>query len=81
MQKLNPDEIPEILPVSRGRNTMLRTQLLQLKVGEALFLPREEWKAKSTPYYVVNYLKRKDGYRFDYGFKTDGTGWLFKRIA
>lgn len=81
MHKVNKDEVPEVLPVSRGRNTLLRAHLLQLEVGETLFLPREEWKTKNTPYYIVRYLKKKNHYQFDYGFKTDGTGWLFKRIA
>ncbi len=80
MHKLENDQIPEHLPISRSKNTMLRVGLLALKVGEVLFLPKDEWRAKNTPYYIVRYIKKTHGYRFDYGFKTDGTGWLFKRI-
>ncbi|MBI1287945.1 MAG: hypothetical protein GC178_10230 [Flavobacteriales bacterium] len=80
MRKLSKDEIPEVLPIVRGRNTMLRVMLLQLEVGEILFMPNEEWKAKSSPRYVVNAIKKKHPHRFEYGKKTDGTGWLFKRI-
>lgn len=81
MKKIEKDEMPAILPVSRRRNTMLRVMLLQLEVGEGLFLPREEWKAKNPPHYVVANIKKSHGFRFDYGFKTDGTGWLFRRVA
>lgn len=80
IRKFSKDETPEILPVTRGRNTLLRAMLLQLEIGESLFLPIEDWKTKNSPYYIVAYLKKKNGYRFEYGFKTDGTGWLFKRI-
>ncbi|MCF8257561.1 MAG: hypothetical protein K9J06_08415 [Flavobacteriales bacterium] len=80
MQKFGKDETPQQLPVSKGRSTLLRAMLLELEVGESLFLPRAEWKTKNGPYYVIAYLKKTTALRFDYGFKTDGTGWLFKRI-
>jgi len=81
IQKFGKDETPQRLPVSKGKSSLLRAMLLELEVGESLFLPREEWKTKNGPYYIIAYLKRTTGHRFDYGFKTDGTGWLFKRIA
>jgi len=81
MRILEDNEIPEVLPVNRGRNTILRAMLLQMEVGQVLFLPREEWKTKNTPRYIVAAIKKKFPHRFDYGFKIDGTGWLFKRIA
>lgn len=80
MPKIPKEEMPEILPVSRKRNTLLRTELLQLKVGEGYFLPRSEWKGKSSPAHVIARLK-KLGIQFDYGFKTDGSGWLFRRVG
>lgn len=81
MKKLNKDEIPEVLPVTHGRNTHLRTMLLQLSVGEVLEMPITEWKTKHGPYYIVSYIKKSHGFRYEYGKKTDGTSWLFKRLA
>ena len=72
--------MPLQLPVKRGRDSYLRGALLGLNVGEGLFLPKEEWKRKNSPAYVVSYLKRTLGLRFEYGFKSDGTGWLFRRL-
>jgi hypothetical protein len=80
IKKLNKDETPSILPVSRGRNTMLRAMLLQLEIGESLFMPREDWKSKNSPFYIIAYIKKTKGFLYDYGFKIDGTGWLFKRV-
>lgn len=76
---LSEEETPAILPISKGRNTLLRAMLLQLEVGQALFLPREDWKTKNTPFYVVSAIKKKFGFQYEYGFKIDGTGWLFRR--
>lgn len=81
MQKLSKEEVPAILPVKRRRMTLLRAELEQLQVGEALFLPRAEWKTKNSPYYIINSIKKKSGLLFEWGFKTDGTGWLFKRVG
>ena len=81
MQKLTKDELPGILPVKRGRMTLLRAELEKLQVGEVLFMPRAEWKTKSSPRYIINAIKKKSGLRFEWGFKTDGTGWLFRRVA
>jgi len=81
MENIPKDAMPAILPVKPGRNSKLRTLLLQLQVGEGVFMPKEEWKRKNTPFYVVAQLKKTKGQRFEYGMKTDGTGWLFRRVA
>jgi hypothetical protein len=74
------EEAPEILPVSHGRNTLLRVKLLQLKVGEYLELPKEDWKTKNTPRYIVAAIKKKFGFEYEWGKKIDGTGWAFRRV-
>lgn len=74
------EETPEVLPISRGRNTLLRVKLLQLKIGESLELPKEDWKSKNTPRYVVGTIKKKFGFQYEWGKKIDGTGWVFKRV-
>jgi len=81
IKKLDKSEVPEILPIRRGKDTLLRTMLLKLEVGETLFLPKQDWKAKTGPYYIVSKIKQKFGYRYEHGPKDDGTGWLFRRIG
>lgn len=80
MKKLGKDEIPEQMPVKRGRDTKLRLMLLSLEVGEGLFMPKEEWKRKNGPYYVIARIKKTHGFRYEYGLKADGSGWLFRRV-
>lgn len=80
MEKISKEEMPQQLPVKRGRDTRLRGGLLALEIGEGLFLPKEEWKRKSSPAFVVARLKKTKGVHFEYGLKTDNSGWLFRRV-
>ena len=66
MEKIDKANLPAILPVSKGRNTLLRAMLLQLQVGEGLFLPRSEWKGKSRPAYIVARIKKTHGFLLFY---------------
>lgn len=81
MKKLEKDEIPALLPIKRRRETTLRAMLLQLEVGEGVFLPFEKWKNKNSPAFVISHLKKTKGLRFEYGKKTDDSGWLFRRLS
>lgn len=81
MEKIDKANMPALLPVKRGRDTHLRVGLLSLQVGDGLFLPKAEWKRKSSPAFVVSRLKKTHGLRFEYGRKADGSGWLFRRVT
>jgi hypothetical protein len=80
MKKIPKEEMPQQLPVKRGRDSRLRGALLELEVGDGLFLPTAEWKPKSSPAFVVARLKKTQNLRFEYGLKPDGSGWLFRRV-
>lgn len=81
MEKISKEDAAGMLPIKRGRDTKLRGVLLTLEVGEAVFLPKEEWKRKNTPYYVVARIKKTHGFLYEYGMKLDNSGWLFRRKA
>ena len=81
IKKLRKDEMPAILPLARKRNTLLRVMLLQLEIGEGLFLPKEDWKAKNGPRFIVAGITKTHGFRYDWGWKADGTGWMFRRTG
>lgn len=80
MEKIESDRLPALLPVKRGRDTKLRLALLGLQVGEGLFMAKEEWKRKNSPYYVVARIKKTHGFTYEYGMRDDGKGWLFRRV-
>jgi len=60
--------------LKQGRQTVLRALLLQLRIGEAVYMKNEEWKAKRSPYEIATRLQKKMGWSITYG-----SGWLFKR--
>ena len=81
MKKIGKDEIPDMLPVRRGRDTPLRVVVLGLAIGEGVFLPKGGWHSRNSPFYVVAHIKKTLGHRYEYGLKPDGPGWLFRRVA
>lgn len=80
MKKLLKEEIPQLLPIKRKKQTKLSVLLMQLAVGEGITLDFTEWKRKTNPKYVVAYIKKTKGMRYEWGENKDGTGWLFRRV-
>lgn len=81
MRIIEAEDMPPLLPLKKGRSTKLRIMLLGLKVGQGLYMDKEEWKAKSGPYYIVARIKKTHGYRYTYTRTADNKGWMFCRIA
>jgi hypothetical protein len=81
MTILNAEEAKDIIPLTKGRETMLSAKLKQLKVGEALVMPTKDWKTKGTPYRVANNIAKRHGWQFEQGRMPDGSGWVFKRVV
>lgn len=80
MKKLSAEEASSIVPLKNSRETLLSAMLKQLQVGEAVVLEAKDWKTKSTPYRVANYIAKRHGWKFEQGRMPDGSGWLFKRV-
>ena len=81
MKKLNEEEASNLMPLKGGRETLLSSQLKQLKIGEAIVLEAKDWKTKSPPYRVANGIAKRYGWKFGQGRMPDGSGWLFKRTG
>ncbi len=81
MEILNEEEAKDIIPLTKGRETMLSAKLKQLKVGQALVLTPKDWKTKSSPYRVANNIAKRHGWQFEQGRMPDGSGWVFKRVS
>ena len=79
MKILTAAEAQDIIPLTKGRETLLSSKLKQLKIGEALLLPTADWKTKGTPYRVANNIAKRHGWQFEQGRMPDGSGWVFKR--
>lgn len=81
MKILQPEELPPLLALKKGRSTKLRVLLLSLEVGQGLFMAKDEWKTKHGPYYIVARIKKTHGFLYQYTKKADDTGWIFVRTA
>jgi len=81
MKKLTKEEATDLFLSGKGRTTKVSAMVASLHVGEALIISREDWKTKSSPYRVVNYLAKKTGRKFIKGRLPDGSGWAVKRVA
>jgi len=82
MKKLSKEEAAKIGIIRQGRTTTVRVQLLQLDIGEAVIVEKGiDWKSKSPPYRIVNYLSKKTNLKFDSGLTPDKKGWIIKRTG
>ncbi|MCF8246460.1 MAG: hypothetical protein K9J37_10735, partial [Saprospiraceae bacterium] len=81
MQILNEEEAKDLIPLTKGRETLVSAQLKQLKVGQALVVTTKDWNTKSSPYRVANNIAKRHGWQFEQGRMPDGTGWVFKRVG
>jgi hypothetical protein len=81
MHILSEEEALQTNIIKQGRNSLLRKNLLTLKVGQVLFLPNKEWQGAHPPYHIARRIAAQTEAKFDYGRKPDGTGWLFKRVS
>ena len=81
MQKLNKEEADKILPVGKGRNTLVSAAVKNLQVGEGLIITRQYWVTKLPPYNTISYISRTTGRQFRKGRMPDGSGWFVQRVA
>jgi len=81
MKKLTAEEAQDMHPLRPGRFTLLYTQLMQMKVGEALIIERgKDWVTKYPPYNTIRNVAKNTGFVFDFGRMPDVSGWLVKRV-
>lgn len=81
MKILEEDEAKDLIPLTKGRETLLSAKLKQLKVGQALIVTPKDWKTTTSPYRVANNIAKRHGWKFEQGRMPDGSGWLFKRVG
>ena len=82
MKKLSKEEADKQGLINHGNSSKLRSHLTKLEIGEAIVINKAtDWKSKTPPYRVVNYLSKTTALRFDAGPTADGKGWIVKRVG
>ncbi|MCG3164567.1 MAG: hypothetical protein POELPBGB_00321 [Bacteroidia bacterium] len=81
MKKLTAEEAKNIIPLKPGKYTLLYSQLIQLKPGEALIITTCDWVTNKPPYETIRRVMKNTGLKLEYGRMPDGSGWLVKRVG
>jgi hypothetical protein len=79
MKKYNSNEDDGFL--FKGRGTRVYQMLMSMKAGETLLIEPTDWKGKRQPYYVINRVAKKNGWKIEAGKSIEGGGWKVKRIT
>lgn len=77
---IQKDLAQSILPLSRGRESVVSAMLKQLQPGQALIVRRSEWKAKTAPTRTARKLEKRSSLKFETGRLPDNSGWILKRM-
>ncbi|MDP6909732.1 MAG: hypothetical protein QF371_09505 [Flavobacteriales bacterium] len=80
MRKLTPEEYQNMNLTGRGRQSEFSRAVMQLEVGEILFLPKAEWKKKYHPGNSVYTISKRYHRKFEILRETNGKGWTVKRL-
>lgn len=81
MKKLSEEEFSKLALTGRGNSSPFYKAIIGLRVGEALFISKEEWKGYKTPTRICRYIeKRFKGVQYTCGRVADGSGWAVKRL-
>jgi hypothetical protein len=81
MKKLTKEEAQRIPRKPVGRNTLVRTYLLNMQPGDIIFLERHEWTWQShQPSYICHEVARTKRWRFTCEQALDKSGWVIERV-
>ena len=81
MKKISQEEFEAMNLVGHGRQSAFSRAVMQLEVGEVLYLPKEEWKKKYHPSKSVYTIAKRHNRKFEVLSEVNNKGWTVKRIT
>ena len=82
MKKLNEEEFSNMLMMSNRKASPFYTAIINLRVGESIFISRKEWKAQKPPTRICRSIEKKYPHvKYEGGRLTDDSGWAVKRVG
>jgi len=82
MKILNEDELGQLSPLGRGKNTNVRIWLARLEVGKTLVIEKgKDWITKNPPYFTVRRYAKRSGRSYTYGKLARDVGWYVTRVS
>lgn len=81
MKKLTSDEYDQLPIRGKGRSSHVFNSIVNLQIGEALLIEKNDWKRKASPSTLVRYIEKNHDMRFTCGSIAGGNGWAVRRIG
>lgn len=80
MKKLTSAEYEQLPIRGKGRSSHVFNSIVNLQIGEALLIEKNDWKRKVSPSTLVRYIEKNHDMRFTCGSIAGGNGWAVRRI-
>ncbi|CAN5354555.1 hypothetical protein BH10BAC1_BH10BAC1_00510 [soil metagenome] len=80
MKKLTSAEYEQLPIRGKGRSSLVFNSIVNLQIGEALLIEKNDWKRKASPSTLVRYIEKNHDMRFTCGSLAGGNGWAVRRI-
>ena len=80
MKKLTQDEYNQLPIRGKGRSSHVFNSIVNLQIGEALLIEKNDWNRKASPSTLVRYIEKNHDMRFTCGSISGGNGWAVRRI-
>ncbi len=80
MKKLTSDEYDQLPIRGKGRSSHVFNSIINLQVGEAVLIEKNDWNRKASPSTLVRYIEKNHDMRFTCGSVSGGNGWAVRRV-
>ena len=80
MKKLTPEEYASMNLRGRGRQSAFSRAVMQLEIGEVLYLTKAEWGKKYHPSKSVYPISKRYSRKFELLTEVNNKGWTVKRL-
>jgi len=80
MKKISNEDFEKLPIKGSGRSSHFYKSIINLKMGENLFISTDEWDGYKTPSNICRYIEKKFPVKYLCGKIADGSGWAIKRV-
>ena len=81
MKKISEEEFEGLEPGGRGNSSKFYKAIISLRMGERLFIGREEYTLSRSPDRICRMImKRFPNVKYEFATLADKSGWKVKRV-
>lgn len=79
MKKLTKEEAGNFI-LKKGSSSVVRTAVMNMKLGEILLIEKKDWKPINGPGQMLTRVRKKTGMEFKLNAIASGEGWIVERV-